>query len=395
MPFDYSEESRSRSLLDLQNSTVQISTKNNKEPEIKFPSNVIEPLKLAQIQAEMPENVQLLQYTVLADKTLIWLITKENLIVEKTEISSDILKEKVSAYLDSITKKSEISEQQKLSAELFNILIVPVKEKIDAGKEVFIIPDKILFKLPFDALYSEKYLVEDYRISYAPSANVFLFCSKKAKELGEKTSEHLLSIGDPAFNRAAYQNTLQPLPSAKREADEVAALYQNPTVFTETDATKQHVKENLNTADVVHFAGHYVVDDRAPLLSALVLAGNERADSDLANYEIIGEKHPQLRLIVLSACQTGVEKYYNGEGMIGASRTFLATGVPLVVASQWAVDSDASKELMVRFHRFRTTDRLPTAGALRRSQIEMLRSEKYQQPYYWAAFASIGGYTKF
>ncbi len=393
--FDFSEESRARSLLDLQNSTVQISAKSGKKPEIIFPSNVTEPLKIAQIQAEMPEDVQLLQYTVLKDKTLIWLVTGENLIAAKAEISSDILKEKVSAYLDSIMNKNELSKQQTLSAELFNILINPVKEKLDAGKEVFIIRDKVLFKLPFNTLFSGKYLIEEYRVSYAPSANVFLVCTKKANELGAKTSENLLSIGNPTFNQIEYKNALQPLPAAKREAREVAALYKNPVVLTETDATKQRVKENFKTADVVNFAGHYVVNDREPLLSALVLAGNKKEDSDLANYEIIGEKHPQLRLIVLSACQTGVEKYYNGEGMIGASRTFLATGVPLVVASQWAVDSDANKELMVTFHRLRTTDRLPTAEALRRSQIEMLRSEKYQQPYYWAAFASIGGYTKF
>ena len=393
--FDYSEESRARSLLDLQESTIQFSTENDKVYGPKLSPNVTEPLKIAQIQAEMPEDVQLLQYTVLDDKTLIWLVTKENLTVGKAEIPSDILKEKVSAYLDSITNKSDLNEQKNLSAELFNILISPIREKISTGKEVFIIADKVLFNLPFDTLYSGKYLIEDYRISYTPSANVFLVCTKKANELGAKTSENLLSIGDPKFNQAEYKNSLQPLPAAKREADEVAALYKNPVVFTKTDATKQHVKENLKTADVVHFAGHYIVDDREPLLSSLVLAGNKKEDSDLANYEIIGEKHPQLRLIILSACQTGIEKYYNGEGMIGASRTFLATGVPLVVASQWAVDSDASKELMVSFHRLRTTDRLQTAEALRRSQIEMLRSEKYQQPYYWAAFASIGGYTKF
>lgn len=392
--FNYSEESRSRSLLDMQNSVVNVSA-TEKQPEIKFSPNVIEPLKLAQIQAEMPENVQLLQYSVLNDKTLIWLITKDNLIVEKAEISSEVLQEKVLSYFDLVSKKGEISEQQNLSAELFKILISPIKEKLDASKEIFVIPDKVLFKLPFDTLFSGKYLIEDYRISYAPSANVFLFCSKKAKELGTKPAEALLSIGNPTFNPAEYKNTLQPLPSAKQEADEIAKLYENPTVFTENNATKERIKENLKTADVVHFAGHYVVDDRAPLLSAFVLAGNKKRDSNLANYEIIGESLSNIRLIVLSACQTGIEKYYNGEGMIGASRTFLATGVPLVVASQWAVDSDASKELMVHFHRFRKTDGLSTAEALRRAQIEMLRSEKYRQPYYWAAFAAIGGYTQF
>lgn len=393
--FDYSEESRSRSLLDLQNSTVKISAKTNRAPEITFSSNVIEPFKLARIQAEMPADAQILQYSVLKDKTLVWLVTKDDLIAGKTEIAAEDLQKKITDYFDLVTNKNETDEQKILSAELFNILIAPVKEKLDPEKEVFIIPDKILFNLPFNTLFSEKYLIEDYRISYAPSANVFLFCSKKAGELGIETSETLLSVGDPAFNQSEYKNTLQPLRAAKQEANEVAGLYEKPTVFTGDEATKQRIKENLKTADVVHFAGHYVVDDRIPLLSALILAGNIKKDSDLANYEIIGEVNSRMRLIVLSACRTGVEKYYNGEGMIGAARTFLATGVPLVIASHWAVDSDASKELMVRFHRYRKTDRLSSAEALRRSQIEMLQSGKYHQPYYWAAFASIGGYAKF
>jgi CHAT domain-containing protein len=81
--------------------------------------------------------------------------------------------------------------------------------------------------------------------------------------------------------------------------------------------------------------------------------------------------------------------------MVGVARTFLATGVPLVIASQWSVDSEASGKLMVNFHRFRKTDHLSTAEALRHAQLEMLRDEKYRQPYYWAAFSAIGGYMEF
>jgi CHAT domain-containing protein len=81
--------------------------------------------------------------------------------------------------------------------------------------------------------------------------------------------------------------------------------------------------------------------------------------------------------------------------MIGASRTFLATGVPLVVASQWAVYSEATAPLMIDFHRRRTTQKLSTVEALRQSQLEMLKNEKYRQPYYWAAFIALGGYSKF
>jgi len=391
--FDYSEKSRSRSLLDLQTSTIEV-TKKEKQPELKFSPIVFEPLKLAQIQVELSENVQLLEYTVLNDKVLIWLITKNSLNVAETNISSENLQNKVSTYLNLISKNIESGEQRKLAVELYQILISPIKENLDKNKETFLIPDKFLFRLPFAALYSEKYFIQEYVISYAPSANVFLISSKKAKELSRKTSETLLSIGNPTFSQVAFEY-LPKLPAAHREAVEITKFYDDSIIFTEKEATKENVKENLKRADVFHFAGHYIVDENSPLLSSLVVAGNEKDDSSLANYEIIGEKLSSARLIVLSACQTTAERYYNGEGMIGVSRTFLAMGVPLIVASQWEVDSEATTKLMTEFHRYRKMEKLSTVEALRRSQLEMMQVEKFQQPYYWAAFATLGGQAKF
>jgi CHAT domain-containing protein len=390
--FDYVEESRSRSLLDLQNADIQVLMREN-QPDIKFPANLQKPLKLNQIQAEMPENTQLLEYSVLQDKVLIWSITKYSLNAVKTDISADSLQKKVSNYQELVSKNIEPDAQLNLSKELYQLLITPIKDKLDVSKEVFIIPDKVLTQLSFATLFSGKYLIEEFKISYSPSANIFLICSGKAKDLNSQTPEILLSIGNPTFNQTEYKNKLPLLPSAKIEAEEVAKVYKNPIVLTENNAIKGRIKENLKTADVVHFAGHYLVDEHLPLLSIFVLAGNK--ESGLANYEIIGEKLLHTRLIVLSACETGVETYYKGEGMTGASRTFLATGVPIVVASQWSVDSEATKDLMIRFHQLRKTEKLSTAEALRQSQIEMLKSEKYKQPYYWATFAAIGGYAQF
>ena len=78
----------------------------------------------------------------------------------------------------------------------------------------------------------------------------------------------------------------------------------------------------------------------------------------LTNYELAGDSLRRTKLVVLSACQTGVEGYYNSEGLIGMSRTFLASGVPLVIASQWKVDSDATAKLMKDFHRYRRQENL-------------------------------------
>jgi len=135
------------------------------------------------------------------------------------------------------------------------------------------------------------------------------------------------------------------------------------------------------------------------LSSSLLLAknGEQTEKSVLTNSELIGEQLPRVKLVVLSACQTGAESFYNGEGLVGLSRTFLAAGAPLVVASQWKVDSDATAELMKRFHFYRRQENLPTTAALRRAQIEMLDApdERFREPYYWAAFAVFGGYAQF
>jgi CHAT domain-containing protein len=82
--------------------------------------------------------------------------------------------------------------------------------------------------------------------------------------------------------------------------------------------------------------------------------------------------------------------------MIGMARTFLAAGVPVVVASQWPVDTVSTNTLMVKLHERRRSG-LATTEALRLAQIEIINdsSSPYQHPYYWAPFVTIGGYATY
>jgi CHAT domain-containing protein len=103
------------------------------------------------------------------------------------------------------------------------------------------------------------------------------------------------------------------------------------------------------------------------------------------------------RLVVLSACQSGIERQYGGEGPTSFARQFIIAGVPEIVASLWPVDSEPAAQLMIAFHRHRKTDGMPTAEALRRAQQDMIEGpdSRYRRPYYWASFAVIGGYAEF
>jgi CHAT domain-containing protein len=211
--------------------------------------------------------------------------------------------------------------------------------------------------------------------------------------------ESILVVGNPAFDQNSFDD-LPTLTSAEKEAEKIASIYGNTVPLIGKNATKEKVKLEFPKAEIVHFAGHYVVDAVSPMRSFLLLAGSGE-EAALSNYELMKDiPVSNTKLIVLSACQTGIERYYNGEGMISAARTFLAMGVPLVIASQWQVDSETTEVLMSKFHKYRKEDNLPSAVALRRAQLDMLgpndsKNKNYREPFHWAAFAPIGGYTKF
>ena len=154
----------------------------------------------------------------------------------------------------------------------------------------------------------------------------------------------------------------------------------------------------LTQADVVHLATHAVTENDSPLLSKLLLAADRdethhASSTYITAADIYRMKLNRTRLVVLSACQTGVEKTYRGEGAIGLARPFMVASVPLVIASLWPVESEATANLMVSFHNHRKHDHVSTTEALRRAQVEALRSGRGN--YQWAAFVTVGGYANF
>lgn len=403
--YDYSEVSRARSLLDLMNSGAEAAGAGN--PDIVI-SSVSQPLSLSSIQAKMPAQVQILQYAVLEDKLLAWVISKDKFGVAEQKITSSSLTEKVVKYSKIVSNISqgEPEEARRAGSELYEILIKPIEALLEKDRQICIVPDKVLHSLPFNALISPnsgKFLISDYLLSFAPSSNVFVAASEAARQRSNGQDERLLSVGDPQFDREAFPD-LPGLPSSGEEAKQIADFYKYSCLLVGGQAKEEKVRSEIYKADVVHIASHYVIDEHNPMLSKLVLTGggvgagkSESSDGILQAYEIFNRKLPTTRLVTLSACRTGIERYYSGEGMIGMSRTFLAAGVPLVAASLWPVASDPTVDLMTSFHRYRKQSNLSTAGALRQAQLDMLNSprESYGNAYYWAPFVLIGGYATF
>jgi CHAT domain-containing protein/Flp pilus assembly protein TadD len=401
--FNHTEASRSRSLLDAVKSGVRVA-RTSAGLEMSF-GKVSKPVELEVVKQHMPPRLHVVMYTVLPTKLLIWTISRNNFQVAEKQISADALGIEVNSYVDALTteRSGSTASTIALGLKLFDTLLQPAVKTITSGDVVCIVPDKFLHRLPFDALISpeNKYLVEATTIFYAPSLNVFWNCTKEHENKTASGRGTILSIGNPEFDAKTYPG-LSPLGSAEREARSVSELYGSSKPLLGREATKDRVKREMDSAEIIHFAGHYVIDESSPLLSKMLLAPSDsKADGrkqsgDLAAFEIVSKHLKFTNLVVLSACQTGIDKYYDSEGPVGLARAFLQAGVPMVVASQWPVDSDVTADLMISFHRHRRSG-LNTLESLRQAQVDVLHGSDASRrtPYYWAAFLCTGGYTEF
>jgi CHAT domain-containing protein/Tfp pilus assembly protein PilF len=401
--FDYSELNRGRTLLDLINHGGQVSDEDNEAD----PGLVTQPLGLAQIQKQLPQQVQVVQYAVLEDKLLIWFLTNSSFQPLVQPITSRALGDLVQNYSTLVsTPSSDMDDVSRSSRELYRLLIGPVEPFLDRDAQLFIVADKILDNVPFQSLISPatgRYLIKEYPLALSPSSSVLIACTEAAARKGKTTRESALSVGVTHSDHPEY-GKLPDLSSAAKEAKNVVANYPSSVSLVNEQARKRDVLREIQKASVIHLASHFISSDSSPLRSRLLLMNEPGRDpvsgvpdGVLESSEIYKARLPAAKLVVLSACQTGIERYYRGEGAISLARAFIAAGAPLVVASLWAVDSDSTTELMMNFHRNRKQVVPSSAEALRRAQLAMLTGAdtRYRHPYYWASFNLIGGFAEY
>lgn len=97
--------------------------------------------------------------------------------------------------------------------------------------------------------------------------------------------------------------------------------------------------------------------------------------------------------IVLSACHSGFGEEWPREGSVGMSRAFRLAGARTVLASQWAIGDESTREWMAALYRARGTTR--SAGAcLQQASRGVLaarrRAHESTHPFYWASFTATG-----
>lgn len=348
--------------------------------------------RLADLKKALPAGEALASYTVLDDRMLVWVVEDGHARFLTLPTNRKNIEAAIKRFRREVASEAEEAELRNASAPLYDALIRPLGLASHKDGSLIVVPDRWLAQLPFAALFDRKtgrYLIEQRIVTMVPSATLLMRGGRKPYR-GEPLN--ILAVGVSRSGSFAGR-ILPPLPQAEQEAREVAALYERPEMLLEGEATKENFLRASVSKDVLHFAGHAVVDLESPRRSVLLFAGSSAGVLEpLTLGELFDAGLGGARLVVLSACRAQDSLAEDREGLLGLAGAFFAAGVPEVVASPWDVGDHSAKPVMVAFHReYRRYG--SAAVAFREAVKELLRSNSPEErsPASWGGFTVIAG----
>ena len=398
-----------------------------------------QPLRLKRIQSELTEDTLLLEYALGAERSYLWAVTNDSLtayelpprnVIESgvksvcatliTRLTAD--QSDLNAYNEQVALADK--EYWRQAGQLSEMLLGVVVDKIK-GKRILIVPDGALHYLPFQALpepgenndqIASQPLIVDHEIVNLPSASI-LATIRQTPRNGSDENKLVAVLADPVFSPSDprvnnlpskpvqpdapgfSKETLNRLPQTKDEAEAIMAIVPRGAGMMATgfDADRTiAVNGELGQYKIVHFATHGLVDMENPEMSGVMLSviGSDGKSKEgfFQLHDIYNLNLSNTRLVVLSACQTGLGKEVRGEGLVGLSRGFIYAGASSVVASLWKVDDSATSQLMTEFYRAMFENGLTPSAALRAAQVTIWKQPRHRAPFYWAAFVLQGEY---
>lgn len=321
----------------------------------------------ATIQHALPANTALIEYRILHDRIVAWIMTPDRLeTVALTATPSDVI--------------AAIADNQSNASFLYDALIRPLEQGLEA-KALVIVPDDEMERVAFSGLRDAvrgRSLLETHATVIAPSAA--LWVRSRGRWLDRWTrDDHVLVVEAGSGDQGAAA-----LPEANEEARSIARLHPGAHIVDGDTVSKASILTELRDATIFQFAGHTAID-ADPASRTLRLGAS--AAARLGTKDIGGALMPKMRLAYLSACETDSGPVLKSEGSITIARSFFAAGVPLVVGTLWPIEDGAADLAARTFHERLLRGDTP-AESLRQAQLALLR---HGDPFRdWASLRLIG-----
>ena len=369
--WQFSEQSRSRALLDLLRDRVAPSAGTGQEGRLATAA-----VKLADVTAALRTGETLVQFHSLDDRLLAWTISSDGIKGTSIAISRVDLDAAVETFRGAVFDRRRSPND--LATALYTRLLAPLA--LPAGERLVIVPHGAMHYLPFQALRSgEGFVIERHPLAVSPSASVAVQLGRRSVGAGQP----LVAFGNPA--NPSREN----LPGAQREVELISRLFAGPRVFLREEASKSRFRELAGAGRILHIAAHAEVDDLDPLQSRILLAQERDDPGFLDAREVYGVDLAGVSLVTLSACESGLGRIARGDEILGFTRSFLTAGASTLLVSLWPVADNSTELLMTTFY-----DRLAKGtqaiDAMRSSQLAVLRTPRFAHPFFWAPFNLIG-----
>ena len=238
--------------------------------------------------------------------------------------------------------------------------------------------------------------------------------------MAEKAKRYsLYTSGEVLATRSLNRGTWDLLSGTKEEVETISEMLRvkgtNVHMLTQNDANEESFKAfDANAPALIHIATHgfyfppeedvtssffnglhsYTQKDYSMLYSGLLFAGGNNAwtgkeieegveDGILTADEISRLDLSANKLIVLSACNTGLGDIDNVDGVFGLQRGLKRAGAKTVLMSLWKVPDKETIDLMRMFYKELLNGNTPQQS-LKSAQKQMMAEGK--TPYYWAGF---------
>nr|MBD2212909.1 CHAT domain-containing protein [Nostoc linckia FACHB-104] len=424
---------------------AQIRTSNPEYAKLTNPDPEKDILKLPQIQQQLDKDTLLLQYTLGEERSYLWAVTPTSMQVYTLPPRQEI--EKVATkFHESLAKGGTTDISIPNAQQLSKLILAPVADQLP-GKRLVIVADGVLQTIPFaaladintqakgDAKAEAKYqpLMVNHEIVNLPSASTIAFQRQQLAKR-QPAPKALAILADPVFNKTdcrfkdencqeadkpqSLNNNLD-IPAQLQQsllnrsainlkrngwdrllytAKEAKAILNLIPSASSLKALSFDANYNwatsgaLNQYRILHFATHGIVDPKEPHLSGILLSSYDKQgkyliDNKLSLGDLFNQDYPA-ELIVLSACETGLGKDVNGEGLIGLTRGLMYAGAARVAVSLWQVSDEGTSILMQEFYKQMLRENKTPASAMRAAQMKLWQDG--HSPYEWAGFTVQG-----
>lgn len=351
----------------------------------------LKPDSLKQLQKKLntlPHRTAVLYPLILEDRLELLLISAEGTPIHTTTwLAKHQLTKQVNTLRNNLSDPS--SDVKAVAGSLYDAIIAPLNEDLKRLniENIIYIPDGVLHYIPLSVLYNRvdnHWLVEDYTSHNLTASDVGDLIHSPQRPISvlagaftdtNRTFEKLIGQKTTNFNGLLY---------AGREVSRLRETLPETEVLLDAEFNRANLETQLNGQTIVHLATHAAFVPGQPENSFVLLGdGDTITLKELRHWSL-----PNVDLVVLSACQTGISHIEEGVEILGMGFQVQRTEARAALASLWWVDDRATSQLMELFY-----DELimgnTKAQALQNAQRQLIAQGK-NEPYYWAPFVLIG-----